>query len=227
MPRWLVPAFVLLVLVSLVPAALIHRARADLQRTPRINLIPDMDYQPKYLPQTANAMFRDGRAMRSPVEGTVARGQLREDDHFHRGRVGDAWATTIPQEALGTAGSWEAMLARGRERFGIYCTPCHGEAGDGQGMIAVRGLDLMDRGLAIWTPPSSLHTELVRGREAGHLFNTITNGIRNMPAYGPQVDTADRWAIVAYIRALQRSQRATIDDVPEELRDSLQEGDTQ
>ncbi|GJM43412.1 MAG: quinol:cytochrome C oxidoreductase [Gemmatimonadota bacterium] len=221
MPRWLIPAFLLVVMLTSIPAALIYRARADTQRTPRINLIPDMDYQPKYLPQTKNALFADGRAMRPQTPGTVARGQLQEDDHLYRGRTGDDWATAIPETALSGVGTWEALVARGQDRYEIYCTPCHGQSGNGQGMIAQRGTLLMDRGLAIWTPPSSLHTDLVRGRAAGHLFNTITNGIRNMPAYGSQLKVADRWAVVAYIRALQRSQRAELEDVPEDVRGTL------
>lgn len=224
MPRWLVPGFILLVLVSLVPFAIISRARHDMQRKPRINLIPDMDYQPRYLPQTANPLFADGRAMRPPVEGTVARGELMEDDHYHRGRVDGDWAAAIPAEALAATGSatWAELVARGRDRFDIYCAPCHGQSGDGQGMVAIRGARLQEQGLAVWTPPSSLHTDVVRERANGHLFNTITNGIRNMPAYGTQVDTADRWAIVSYIRALQRSQHATVADVPADGRAALQ-----
>jgi len=222
MPRWLVPAFVLLVLVSLVPLALISRARNTPQRMPRINLIPDMDYQPRYLPQTANAMFLDGRAMRPPVSGTVPRGQLQEDDHFYRGRVSDDWAAAIPDEARAGAGTWEDLVARGQDRFNIYCAPCHGRSGNGEGAVALRALTLQDQGLAKWTPPSSLHTDVVRERPAGHLYNTIANGIRNMPGYGSQIDTADRWAVVAYMRALQRSQRAAIDDVPADVRPTLQ-----
>lgn len=222
MPRWLVPGFILLVLVSLVPATMIHRARNSLDRKPRINLIPDMDYQPKYLPQTANRMFADGRAMRPPVPGTVARGELMQDDHFYRGQVDGDWATTIPKEAVAAAGTWQELVARGQDRFNIYCAPCHGASGNGQGMVALRAQTLQDQGLANWTPPASLHSDLVRSRPAGHLFNTITNGIRNMPPYGPQIPPADRWAIVSYIRALQRSQRARIEDVPTDVRSTLQ-----
>ncbi|MBZ0267672.1 cytochrome c [bacterium] len=224
MPRWLVPGFILLVLASMVPFAIISRARHDMQRKPRINLIPDMDYQPKYLPQTANPLFADGRAMRPPVEGTVARGELMEDDHFYRGRVNDDWAAAIPGEALAATGSatWADLVARGQNRFNIHCAPCHGSSGDGQGMIAIRGARLMEQGLAVWTPPSSLHTDVVRERSNGYLFNAITNGIRNMPAYGTQISTADRWAVVSYIRALQRSQHATVADVPADARAALE-----
>ena len=120
MPRWLIPAFILLVLVSLVPFAIISRARMTAQRAPRINLIPDMDYQPKYLPQSENTLFADGRSMRSPVSGTVARGELRDDEHLDLGRVDGDWATGIPEAALAKNGSWEALVARGLERFNIF-----------------------------------------------------------------------------------------------------------
>jgi mono/diheme cytochrome c family protein len=118
-------------------------------------------------------------------------------------------------------GSWEALVARGQERFDVYCAVCHGTSGYGNGPVSARALQLMELGNAQWTPPSSLHDDLVRGRPDGHIFNTITNGIRNMPAYGSQIPAADRWAIVGYVRALQRSQRATTGDVPADERDRL------
>jgi mono/diheme cytochrome c family protein len=221
MPRWLVPAFVALVCASLIPAAMIARARATKQTFPRINIIPDMDYQAKYLPQTANALFADGRAMRSIPPGAVARGQIRGDNAFFRGMSGNDWVTAIPASAAEAHGSWKGLLESGRQRFEIYCGPCHGDAGYGDGMVSRRALELAELGSANWTPPASLHDPLVRARPDGHLFNTITNGIRTMPAYGPQISTADRWAIVAYVRALQRSQRATLGDVPEDRRAAL------
>jgi len=221
MPRWLVPAFVLLVLVSFIPAAMIARARASKSATPRINIIPDMDYQPKYLPQTENAMFADGRAMRPVPAGAIARGALREDDALYRGLAGGDWVDRIPGAAAESAGSWPALVARGRERFDIYCAVCHGASGYGDGMVSRRAIELAEQGLANWTPPSSLHDDVVRTRPDGHLFNTITNGIRTMPAYGPQIPPTDRWAIVAYVRALQRSQRATLADVPADARAGL------
>jgi mono/diheme cytochrome c family protein len=112
----------------------------------------------------------------------------------------------------------EALMRRGQERWEVFCTPCHGSAGYGDGPVARRA-DRLQEGT--WTPPSSLHTDLVRSRPAGYLFNTVTNGVRNMPAYGSQIPVHDRWAIVAYMRALQRSQNATVADVPVELRQQL------
>lgn len=198
--------------LAILPFALVARARATHSRAPHTHLIPDMKRQPKFRPQTENPLFADGRAMRPPVEGTVPRDGLHDDEHFYFGMVNGKWATTFPMEVT------PALLARGQERFGIYCTPCHGLAGAGDGIVARRA-DRLQEGT--WTPPSSYHTDLVRSRPVGHLFNTITNGIRRMPAYGPQIAPADRWAIVAYVRALQRSQYTTLEDVPPDLRNAL------
>jgi mono/diheme cytochrome c family protein len=215
MPKWIFPTLLCLTLVALLPAALISRARNSHSSTPRINLVPDMDYQPKLLPQTENRMFADGRAMRPRVEGTVARGQLQEDDHLHRGRDAGDWATSIPYPVT------QSFVERGRDRFDIYCALCHGSAGFGDGIISARADELAQLGQAVWTPPTSLHDPTVRERPDGHIFNTITHGIRSMPPYGSQIEAADRWAIIAYVRALQRSQNATISDVPEDVRPTL------
>jgi mono/diheme cytochrome c family protein len=110
------------------------------------------------------------------------------------------------------------MLLRGQERFNIYCSPCHGLTGAGDGLVSRRA-DALQEGT--WVPPLTFHGDQVRGRPVGHLFNTITHGIRNMPAYGAQIPAEDRWAIVAYVRALQRSQNATVADVPPDLRAGL------
>ena len=211
-PRWLTYLVVVLVVLSWVPLVMILRARQVKSDKPRIHIVQDMDNQPKLGPQARNRLFADRRAMRPPVEGTVAQGELREDDGLNRGVVGEAWIEQFPLPVT------EQLLRRGRERYDIYCSPCHGLAGYGDGMVAKRA-DALQEGT--WTPPASLHSELVRGRPVGHLYNSITNGIRNMPAYGPQITVEDRWAIVAYERALQRSQSATVEDVPPELRAQL------
>ena len=211
-PRWLTYLVVLMVVLSWVPLALILRARQVKSPNPRIHIVQDMDNQPKFGPQSRNRLFADRRAMRPPVEGAVARGALREDDGLYRGAVGGVWVEPIPVPVT------DQLLRRGRERYDIYCAPCHGLAGYGDGMVAKRA-DALQEGT--WTPPASFHSELVRGRPVGHLYNSITNGIRNMPAYGPQITVEDRWAIVAYLRALQRSQSATVEDVPPELRAQL------
>ncbi len=212
LPGWVWPALAVAAACSFLPIALIARERATRVDRTRIQIIPDMDKQPKFRAQTANPMFADGRAARPPVAGTVARGEARLDDHFYRGVAGGTWAETFPRTLSAE------LLRRGQERYGIYCAPCHGLSGHGDGIVHARAERLQE---GTWTPPSSLHDAVVVGRPVGHLFNTVTNGIRNMPAYGPQIPEADRWAIVAYVRALQRSQGTGIEDVPVERRETM------
>ena len=213
MPRWLISLVVILVALSWIPLALAVRARTVKKTEPRIHIIQDMDNQPKVKAQSRNMLFADRRGMRPPVEGSVARGTVIGEPAMMQGKTGDdQWIEAIPIEVS------MAMLERGGQRYDIYCSPCHGLAGYGDGMVANRADQLLE---GTWTPPTSFHTDLVRQRQAGHLFNTITNGIRNMPAYGPQIPVSDRWAIVAFVRALQRSQNATIDDVPADLQAQL------
>ena len=156
MPKWLVPGFIALVITSFIPAAMISRARNTHSSTPRINLIPDMDYQPRFLPQTANPMFADGRAMRSTPEGTVARGELRGEDPFWRGRGTDGeFLARVPGSAMEEFGDWETLVAQGREQFDVYCSICHGSSGYGNGVVHARAIELMELGNAQWTPPTS------------------------------------------------------------------------
>lgn len=174
---------------------------------PPIHLIPDMDSQPKYKAQAESRYFADGATMRVPVAGTVARGRLRADDGYYLGLKSDGTPVkTLPVPVTA------ALLARGQERFNIYCSPCHSRAGDGRGIMVTRG----------YIPPPTLHDDRLRAIEDGHIFGVITGGLRNMPAYRYQVPVEDRWAIVAYIRALQRSQNATINDIPPDLREKVQ-----
>ena len=203
---------IILLMVSL-PVVFIARARVMKSDVTRLHLILDMDNQIKYKAQQVNLSFADGRAMRQPVDGTVARGMLHEDTHFHLGKINGEYAKTFPMEVT------EALIKRGQDRFAIYCAPCHGLSGTGNGMVTQRADQLQE---GTWTPPLSYHDATVLRRPVGHIFNTITNGIRNMPAYGDQIPTDDRWAIVSYIRTLQRSHRATMDDVPTEKREALQ-----
>ena len=206
------PTISVLVVLSFVPLALIARTRAVKSTQPRLQFIPDMDQQPKFKPQSGNPLFADGRAMRPPVIGAVAWGEAGLDTHLHRGQSGGQWATTFPVPLT------EESLRRGQQRFNIYCTPCHGLAGRGDGIVHLRADRLRE---GTWVPPADLTSELVVGRPVGHLYNTISNGIRKMPGYGAQIPELDRWYIVAYLRALQRSQHATVDDVPPELRPAL------
>ena len=213
MPRWLTAIVVILVALSWIPVALALRARVVKKTEPRIHIIPDMDNQPKVKAQSRFMLFADRRGMRPPVAGTVARGSLIGNPSLEFGKTtDDAWVEAIPVDMS------MSLLERGRKRYDIFCSPCHGLSGYGDGMVARRADQLQE---GTWTPPTSFHTELIRERPAGHIYNTISNGIRNMPAYGSQIPVDDRWAIVAYVRALQRSQNATIDDVPADLQAQL------
>jgi mono/diheme cytochrome c family protein len=203
-PRWMIVTGLALVMLSVVPLVLVIRARHTASANERIHLVLDMDDQPKRGPQTANPLFADGRAMRMTPAGVVARGDLDEPEPVLTGRDESGWLSEIPVPVTDT------FMARGRERYDIYCAPCHGMGGYGDGLVARRAA-LTRQGA--WTPPSSMHDATVRNREDGHLYNTITAGIRSMPPYAGQIAPRDRWAIVAYVRALQRSQRATPSDL--------------
>lgn len=211
-PKWFWNTLMVMTAVAIIPFVMIASARVSKSSKPRVEIIPDMDSQPKFKAQAANALFADGRAMRPVVPGTVARGELKEDDHYYRGLVNGTYAT---ENALPIT---SRLLKRGQERYDIYCAPCHGLSGDGRGIVSQRAEALQQ---GTWIPPTSYHTDVVRERADGFLFNAITNGIRNMPAYGSQIPTEDRWAIVAYVRALQRSHNATLSDVPADVRSSL------
>ena len=166
----------------------------------------DMHDQPKYIPLRESAFFGDDRSARPIIEGTVARGHLREDTLFYTGKVAgkDAEAFPIPITA--------PVLARGRERFDIYCAPCHGRTGGGDGMVVRRG----------FRRPPTFHQDRLRDAPVGHFFDVITNGFGAMPDYAEQVRSEDRWAIIAYVRALQLSEHATTADVPPDHRGDLE-----
>ena len=204
MPKWVAPMLALLVSLALIPVACITKARSIRSNVPRLHLIQDMDNQGRFKAQQANALFADGRSMRRPVEGTVPRGGLVTDASYQTGLTDTGYLEDYPASLTVDM----ATLERGRRQFDIYCTPCHGMAGYGDGIVSNRA-DALEQGT--WVPPASLHEEPALSRPIGHLFNTMTNGIRNMPAYGSQISTEDRWSIVTYIQALQRSQRADAD----------------
>ena len=211
MPKWIWPVILLAALVSAAVAGLVVNNRLSKHGNPRMDLIPGMDHQPKYLMQSANPAFADGRAMRPPMEGTVARGQLKADSHFFGGKVNGAWAADFPMDLD------RELLDRGRDRYDIFCATCHGYSGYGNGMSVT-----VEAGKVLI--PASFHDARLRQEPVGSLFNTITNGVRTMAAYGPQIPERDRWAITAYIRALQRSRNATLDDVPDDKKETLREG---
>jgi mono/diheme cytochrome c family protein len=158
----------------------------------------DMHDAPSYDPLQASDFFADGRASRTPVANTVARGQLRDDDHLYQGKIDGQLATTFPMPVTAD------VMARGQERFNVFCSPCHGRTGTGNGLVVQRG----------FRAPPSYHEERLRQVPVGYLFDVMTNGFGAMSDYAAQVPVADRWAIAAYIRALQFSQRASIADVP-------------
>jgi mono/diheme cytochrome c family protein len=202
MPRLLKLGGVVAILLSCIPPLCIALAREVKSGTPRIDLIPDMNFQPKYKSQQASGLFADGRAMRPPVPGTVAAGALQENDHWYRGKVGGQPATTFPLPVT------ESVMHRGQLQFNTFCAPCHGLTGAGNGPIAEREQQRKFRRLdPDWVPPLSLHNPTVVDQPVGKLFATITAGVRTMPAYGAQIAVEDRWAIIAYVRALQRSEK--------------------
>jgi cytochrome c553 len=165
----------------------------------------DMHLQPKYLPYQATSFFPDGRSERQPVPGTVARGQLRTDELFYTGRENGVSVDKFPFPIT------RADLERGRERFNVYCTPCHDYTGSGRGMIVQRG----------FPQPPSYHIQRLRDAAVGHFYEVITNGFGAMYSYAARVEPADRWRIAAYIRVLQLSRNAKIEDVPESERQKL------
>lgn len=218
-PKWIISAFLMLAAASWIPLVLIARARVSTTTEPRIQIVQDMGIQPKYREQMPSDVFADGRAARPKIFGTVARGQLQEDDHYYRGfaqkwnaqtqKLETGFFSDLPQQVKPT----RELLHRGQERYNIYCSACHGMDGYGDGPVNARAVELQE---PKWVPAASLHSETVRQRPAGHLFNTINNGIRNMPGYGAQIPVEDRWAIVAYVKALQFSQNAPAKVVPAE-----------
>ena len=161
--------------------------------------------QPRYEPLVRSTFFEDGRAARPLVEGTVARGELRGDELLYAGKEGGKPADLFPFPVT------LAVLTRGQQRYNIFCSPCHDRVGTGQGMIVRRG----------YRAPASFHMDRLRQAPAGYFFDVISNGFGVMPDYAQQVHPEDRWAIVAYIRALQLSQHATLADVPEGQRQQL------
>jgi mono/diheme cytochrome c family protein len=213
MPRPIFYILAVVVALSLIPVGLIYKSHQSGKNQPRIQVVYDMDQQFKSKPQTESEFFGDGVAMRGMPEGTVARGLLREDDALYRGMDADSvFVTEFPLPVT------TELVNRGQERYDIFCATCHAPSGNGQSLVHLRAQGL---GEGTWTPPSDLTSDPIADREVGHIYNTITNGIRTMPAYGPQISPEDRWAITAYVRALQLSRKATIDDVPADVRNAL------
>jgi mono/diheme cytochrome c family protein len=166
----------------------------------------DMQDQPKYRPQRPSDFFADGRSERQPVEGTIARGALDEDTAFYQGK--DASGKDIDAFPIAVD---KAVIERGQQRFDIYCAPCHGRIGNGLGMIVRRG----------FKQPPSYHIDRLRNAPVGHFYDVISNGYGAMQDYAVQLQPRDRWAVIAYIRALQYSENASVTDLPQQVRGLL------
>ena len=188
--------------------------RGQRSGSPPIHPNLNMDFQERFEEQEPNPFFADEAAQRPPVPGTIKRGMLRTTANapLYQGR--EASGAYVASNPLAVT---TGVLARGRERYNIYCQPCHGLAGDGRGIIMV-GNGGQGYG---YTPAPTYHSDYLRDVPDGYVFDVITNGVRSMPSYAHEVQPSDRWAIVAYIRALQRSQAAGSDDVPEPERERL------
>lgn len=163
---------------------------------------PSMEHQPKLRPQSENKFFADGRADRVPPARTVARGMLREDDHLNRGKTGDVFAAGMPAGLTIDM----AFLQRGRDRYQIYCAPCHSASGDGNGITKRYGMGA--------TP--SYHDDRLRTMPDGEIYNTISLGKNTMLPYADKLEPEERWAVVAYVRALQRAQQGKVADVTDD-----------
>ncbi|MEX0822769.1 MAG: c-type cytochrome, partial [Balneolaceae bacterium] len=167
--------------------------RGQISEKPPIHPQQNMDFQERFNAQEENPFFADNRAMRTPVEGTIARGNLKDNSALYEGVDENGnFVEEIPFELT------RAFLYRGKERYDIFCTPCHGGTGNGQGIVMTGGYG--------YVPAPTYHSERSRNLPDGEFYSAITNGIRNMPSYATQIPVEDRWAIVAYVRALQRSQ---------------------
>ena len=165
----------------------------------------DMHDQPKYKPYRESELFADHRSARPLVQGTIARGMLREDEAFFTGKSGRDFVAELPVKLT------PQLLARGQERFEIFCSPCHGRTGRGDGMVVRRG----------FKQPPSYHIDRLRAMPVGYFYDVMTNGFGAMPDYQAQVPPGDRWAIAAYVRTLQYSQYAPAADVPADKRGEL------
>ena len=173
----------------------------------------DMQDQPRYIPLRGSTFFKDGQSSRQPAANTVARGQLRANEFLYTGKINGQPADGLPDGLLRPGFGMKELLARGRDRYSIYCTPCHSSLGDGRGVAAQRGFNKM---------PANYHEDRLKKVPLGYFVDVMTSGFGAMQSYNMQLTAEDRWAVAAYIRALQLSQAATIADVPESERSKIQ-----
>lgn len=186
----------------IISAAFLISCQGDFSHEPPIHPNPNMDNQKRYNPQSENLFFKDHRAMRIAPSGTISRGNLKEDTYFYTGMINNQHGDKLPMPLT------RELLERGQSRFNIYCSVCHGAAGFGDSIMVTKGL----------IPPPSYHDPRLLGSPIGHFFHVMTNGIRTMPSYSAQIPAQDRWAIAAYIRALQWSQLGELEQIPEDIR---------
>ncbi|HEY0980533.1 quinol:electron acceptor oxidoreductase subunit ActD [Schlesneria sp. T3-172] len=217
--------------LATVPVVGIAWARTTTSDAPRIDFFADMDSQDRPGPQQRSKLFADGRSMRPQVPGTVALGDFHEDDSLFLGYqpsseppvnvnpdpnappVEPDYLTQFPYDVT------EARMLRGQAKYNIYCAPCHGLVGQGDGLISLRAISLQE---PTWVPPTNLTNDIVTAQPVGKLFDTISHGRRKMAGYAAQIEPEDRWSIVLYVQALQRSQRASLNDVPQDEATILQ-----
>ncbi len=176
--------------------------RGQKSKNPPIHPVLNMDFQHHFKTQEGSSFFEDGRAMRPKVPGTIARGELVGSEELRTGKAGGEYLQESPLTVT------TELVKRGQDRYEIFCTPCHGSAGYGDGIVTKRGN----------LPPPSFHDERIVQMPVGQLYESIQAGVRgNMPSYANRISVKDRWAVVAYMRALQMSQNADIDDIPEDV----------
>lgn len=199
--RYFIAIFIFLIVATIS----IMGFRGSKSLKPPLEVFPDMDRMAKYKPQSENTFFEDGMADRPPVSGTVVAGSFVEDAYLATGKMGTQWGKGFP-----LAVSYE-FLQRGQEKYNIYCSVCHGLSGDGNGITKKYRM--------IATP--SYHNARLREMPEGEIFNTITYGRNTMGPYGAKIKMEDRWAIIAYLRTLQRSQNSDPEDVPQSNRQDL------
>jgi mono/diheme cytochrome c family protein len=215
MPRWITAFIVASTAFALIPFAVAAKARTSHSTEPHIHIFPDMDFQPKYKSDQPMDLFADGRENRGELAGTIARGSLHADDTLYRGLENGQWTTGFPREIEIN----DATMKRGKNRFEIYCSPCHGYDGRGAGAIPQR----VAAGGGVWLARNLVDASnpVAINMPNGQLFNTISNGYNTMMGYAAQIPHEDRWAIVLYVRALQRSQNASLEDIPPDHRSGI------
>lgn len=220
MPAWVYGLIISTSMLALIPFAIVAKARASVTTEPHYHIFSDMDFQPKVKSDTSFELFADGRANRGVIPGTIPYGGLKADSAFFRGLTpaGDgqepAWITDLPKDLVVDL----KLLDRGRQRYDIYCAPCHGYDGRGTGAIPRRVQALGN----VWLARNLVDPAgVVAKMPNGQLFNTISNGFNTMMGYASQITPRDRWAIVLYVRALQRAQHASPQDVPADCRNEV------